>query len=205
MNVRLYIVTVCMGRLDFVKKTMPENILLENADFIFVDWSCPQHSGDWVEQTYPNVHVVRYPGEKLFSYSKTHNRGAANVPPEQWMMVLDADIVLDRAFDLEIKASCFYVPTPHKVEGIGGTIIVNKADFDLVGGYDEDLTGWGAMDDDLVARLKTRGVQCVEFAPDCLRHMDHDNALRVQYFEEKSMDESHTKNSEIIRGKVLLK
>lgn len=164
---------------------------------IFVDWCCPQKSGAWVKRKFPQAVIVKVSNQQYYDHEQAHNVGAALVHAGEWFMVLHCDVIVTREFFSrvwELQDGHFYIPSPHSAAGVGGTIFVNKKDFDAVGGYDANLSGWGYSDDDLVARLEKAGVKRMEFTTQWLKHIEHDNALRVRHFEDKNIEHSHALN-----------
>src|SRR5262245_62089015 len=90
-------VVTCMGRLAHLQQTLPRLVEYEDCECVVVDYSCPERSGEWVEQNYPRVTVARVPGQKGFSKSIAINRGVeeASAP---WICLTDADYFLDPAY-----------------------------------------------------------------------------------------------------------
>ncbi|MGD9720345.1 MAG: glycosyltransferase [Pirellulales bacterium] len=59
------------------------------------------------------------------------------------------------------RAARFYrlIRHPRKPKIIGNNVGIQRADFELVNGYDENFQGWGCEDDDLRCRLHAAGVR----------------------------------------------
>ena len=116
------------------------------ASCIVVDYSCPERCGDWVEQTYPQVQVIRVPGKSHFHLAHARNLGAreANAP---WLCFIDADIALASSFTEAVlpllRPGHFYRADPCET-GLVGTVLCSRADFAGIDGYDEVIQGWGA-------------------------------------------------------------
>ena len=93
---KLSFVTTCMGRLEHLKQTLP---LQQHPDCesIVVDWSCPDNCGDWVEENYPDVRVVRIKGEQYYHRSKARNAGL-QVATGQYICNADADLLIQPRF-----------------------------------------------------------------------------------------------------------
>ena len=93
---KLSFVTTCMGRLEHLKQTLP---LQQHPDCesIVVDWSCPDKCGDWVEENYPDVKVVRVDGEQYYHRSKARNAGLQAATGE-YICNADADLLIQPTF-----------------------------------------------------------------------------------------------------------
>lgn len=93
---KLSFVTACMGRLEHLKQTLPRRIHPQ-CENIIVDWSCPDKCGNWVEDNFPNVKVVRIPGQKYFHQSKSRNVGFKEATGE-FICIADADLIVNFSF-----------------------------------------------------------------------------------------------------------
>src|SRR5438105_1209584 len=94
---RLCFVISCMGRLSFLQQTLGRMAGQSDCSCVVVDYSCPDHAGDWVTAHYPQVRVVRRPGETVFSLAAARNAGAGAVDAP-WICFTDADILLEPNF-----------------------------------------------------------------------------------------------------------
>jgi glycosyltransferase involved in cell wall biosynthesis len=90
-------ITTCMGRLSHLQETLPTWVTQPRSTWIVVDYSCPDRCGNWVEQTYPNVQVVRVPGKMRFHPAAARNAGA-RVAQTPWLCFIDADIAATPSF-----------------------------------------------------------------------------------------------------------
>ena len=73
----LTFVTTCMGRLRFLRETLPLLAAQPAAACVVVDYGCPDHCGDWVQANLPQVKVVRWPAASTFHAAHARNLGAA--------------------------------------------------------------------------------------------------------------------------------
>ena len=154
-------VITCKGRLDYLKRALPRVVALQPAEIVVVDYDCPQRTAQWVQENYPKVKIVRVLDAPIFNLSNARNLGAA-ASQSNWIFFSDADII----FDIEIKnwfsenklrSLHFFrqklVKSP-EISGTGGSCLVSRDAFELVGGYDDVITGWGFEDKDFYLRLK---------------------------------------------------
>jgi len=93
---KLSFVTACKGRLEHLKQTLPKRIH-PDCENIVVDWSCPDNCGDWVEENYPDVKVIRVPKQATFNHSKSRNVGFSHATGE-FICQADADLIVNPSF-----------------------------------------------------------------------------------------------------------
>jgi predicted O-methyltransferase YrrM/glycosyltransferase involved in cell wall biosynthesis len=182
------LMTTCMGRLDFLKQTLPAAVAQPDSVCVVVDYSCPERCGDWVEANFPTVQVVRVEGETRFCLSKARNAGLQAIR-ELWVCCYDCDIVLDPAFIRTVLPSLrpgyFYQADPLDDLGTWGTFIGYREDVERGGGYDEIYEGWGDEDVDFFSTLEFSGIQRGTFPASLIRHLPHGDDLRVKFHNNK--------------------
>ncbi len=176
-------VTVCRGRLADLRQSLARMLAQPDSTCVVVDDACPERSGDWVEAHYPGVRVVRRPDSTEFHRSAACNAGAraADAP---YLGFVDADVLLDPSFAAALRpqlAPGRYHRADSVLEGIGGTFVCARADFERAGGYDEAFRGWGEEDNDLYDTLRFLGAEERRFPAALLHHLPHDDQKRVQF------------------------
>jgi hypothetical protein len=185
-------ITTCMGRLAHLQQSLGAAAAQPDSSCVVVDYSCPERCGEWVEQHYPQVKVVRVPDQKNFNVSRARNLGAAeaNAP---WLCFFDADVILSPQFSERmvplLQTGSFYLVDPWTKE-LCGTVICPRLDFQHVGGYDEVLQNWGAEDVELYDRLVRRGLSRKNITPALVQAVLHEDQLRVQHYAIKSPEVS---------------
>ncbi|MBI2805335.1 MAG: glycosyltransferase [Planctomycetes bacterium] len=194
----LCLITTCMGRLAHLQKTLPTAVALPDCTCVVVDYSCPERSGDWVEQTYPQVKVVRVPGRTRFNPARARNAGA-NHAEAPWLCFFDADGLLSPHFAERmlpvLRSSHFYaMDAPGNSPNVAGTVICPRSDFLRIGGYDEVFEGWGGEDRDFYARLRFHRLQRDVIPAELVTSIPHDDDQRVQHFDTKTPQVSQTVN-----------
>lgn len=90
---KISIVTTCMGRLDHLKQTLPD-MIHPDIETIVVDYSCPNQCGEWVNEKFPTVKVVKVEGEAQYDASKARNVGALAATSD-WICMVDADVFVN--------------------------------------------------------------------------------------------------------------
>lgn len=173
------------------------------TDCVVVDYSCPEHTADWVRQHWPAVRVVCVEGESQFNLARARNAGAAACDAD-WICFIDADVLVEPVFSTEIskglKLGAFYRPDPFDAL-TWGTVIVARSDFECIGGYDDVIQGWGGEDDDLYMRLQQAGCRAGNFPGSFMRGINHADADRVRHYAIKDRLLSQRINALYIRIK----
>lgn len=198
MKRKFSIITVCKGRLEHLKQSLPKMLDQTNSEVIVVDYSCPEKTGDYVEKHFPSAKLVRVEGERVFSNWKGRNRGAA-IATGDMLLFCDADTILaDKAVEIIDRA------VPEKAFGfftrkstaqfnkkglrlemnqLRGFQAVPSGAFKRLGGYDELLSGYAAGGDtDLEERLSLMGVKSVTLGDGIIGDViEHDNVARFTF------------------------
>ncbi len=193
---QLSLITTCMGRLAHLQQSLPAAVGQPDCTCIVVDYSCPEKCGDWVESHFPTVKVVRVPGQTEFNASRARNAGAKEATTP-WLGFFDADIILHPQYAAHVlpllHPGNFYLPQL-KQRGLTGSVICARADFESIGGYDENYVGWGGEDTDLYIRLAWLGAARQLVQADLLSQIQHSDALRTAHLPVKSKERSQTIN-----------
>lgn len=193
----LCFIITCKGRLDHLKQTLPTVVAIPQSVCVVVDYSCPQNTGDWVEQHYPSVRVVRVSGQKYYMPCHARNQGAAIVT-EPWLCFLDADVKLKPEFAgifSLLRPGRFFRATPPAAKELSGTVICLWKDYRRVGGYDDVLEGWGANDLEFFSRLRELDLKEEQFPTEWVEPIPHSDELRGQFAEIKDVSVSWTFNA----------
>jgi len=183
------IVTICMGRLAQIQQTLPINVAT-GCPIVFVDWSCPECSGDWVSKAFPNVKVVRVGCKAHFEVCASRNRGFAEVKTP-YVLFLDGDVFVRPA---AISWMGRYIRN-QGTWGIlyGGSLVVQTELFRSIGAWDEVFSSWGWGGDDYECWARIRRVaRRVQVPRELWRRIDHPNAERVAYFRGKDMNRTES-------------
>lgn len=180
----LCFVTTCKGRLDHLKQTLPLLVAVANTRCVVVDYGCPQGSGLWVQQNFPQVHVEFVTDDAEFCLARARNFGARTVT-SPWLCFIDADIRIQPGFTN-------WLNEPRKPNGIyraapiamatWGTMLCRTDAFLALGGYDEVIRGWGGEDDELYLRMRNAGAVELEIPSGLLDPIAHDDQLRTAFY-----------------------
>jgi hypothetical protein len=188
---RFAIVTTCKGRLEHLKQTLPQFAKQSETQVIVVDYACPQHTGNWVRQNFPEVSVVQITGEAYFRANHARNSGAARADASH-LIFLDADTLIADDFVSKIEQSLapdsfsrFRFPQGND---LNGACVVPAPAFHAVGGYDEVIEGYGGEEQELYWRLRRRGLNMHYLPAEGLcRPIVHDDQSRIAFHREKDM------------------
>lgn len=185
-------ITTCKNRLQHVRETLPRLSTEQPDEIIFVDYGCPQNSGDWVAGHSPEVKVVRVTDDAGFSAARARNIGAAAATSD-WICFIDADIKVEPGWVAWLRKHVR--PRFHyrhaAVNGerdleTWGTVVCPREAFEALGGYDEAYNGWGGEDSDLYGRLELLGLPTMQFPANFISAISHEDALRVHYVDVKN-------------------
>ncbi len=193
-------IMTCKGRLEHVRQSLPRIANYEDSEIIFVDSNCPDFSGKWVEDTFKNVKVHYLNDDGEFNLSRARNFGA-RFAKNNYLCFIDADILIKQNF-LDVAIShlkngyYFTIEINDKINGmygISGTCIINRNDFDIIGGYDECFRGWGGEDKDIYTRLNIKGINHFNLPIDIISNViNHSNEDRIKFYSQKSLELSQT-------------
>ena len=196
-TVKITCITTCKGRLHHLAKTLPAAIGAGGVEFIVVDYGCPDATGDWVEERYPQVKVVRVSDDPGFSAARARNCGAA-AARTQWLCFIDADVVVAPDFFArmapELAAGQYYLSDSGD-PNTWGCLLVERAAFLAAGGYDEAFGGWGGEDTDLYDTLSMHGLRRTWYRGTLLAPIRHSDAERTRFHRDKGMDRAMRLNN----------
>lgn len=204
-------VTVCKGRLNHVKETLPKLIQESPNEIIFVDYSCPENSGDYVSENFPSVKVIKITDDDGFCLSRARNLGAAKALSD-YICFMDADINVRSGFvnwiRQNVNPNSFY-RHEKSIDGerdreTWGTFIIARDDFNKIGGYDEVIRGWGGEDDDIYMRLKLAEVHEFSFPHNLITAINHDDLFRTMFHKVKSKKLQGLLNTIYLNLKIIM-
>ena len=188
-------VTTCKGRLDHLRQTLPRVAAQPGVSIVVVDYDCPQQSGRWVKENFPEARVVRVENAPGFSVAIARNAGGhAAVTP--WLAFFDADILIGDGFFDAVSRSLvpdnYYRPAPITWQ-TWGSVICQREAFLKVGGYDTVYEGWGGEDDDYYALLEFAGIRGSSVDGSGLSEIPHPDEMRTRFHSDGKI-RSHQRN-----------
>lgn len=208
----LDIIMPCKGRLNHAYHAIDGLLKQTYKDWrlIFVDFNCPEQSGAKIIDKFHEKDLNRVisltaavPADH-FNLAESRNFGAKHGSGD-YIFFMDADTILESAVFLEeamnrIQAhgnayQCGWVNGKAT-----GNLLVKRADFIAVDGYNELCHGWGFEDIDIYFRLDSKGVKRTGF-PDGIDNLQHGDEFRVLYYKEKNVQKSNRRNIAISQSK----
>lgn len=182
MKKRFSIVTCCRSRLQHLKQSLPTMIAQGAHEVIVVDYGCPEGTAEWVEAHYPSVKVVWATDSLGYNASRAKNLGIAAAESE-WICAIDADGLPLPGWlswlDYNIAGGNYAViANVSKQPESCGVVVFRRSDFELAGGYDEAIRGWGGDDVDLFSRFRALGLKRVGFPNELLGVISHGHEIR---------------------------
>lgn len=203
-------ITVCKGRLEHLRATLPTLAQMGLERVILVDADCPEHCGAWVREHHASVHVERTASGTPFNLSAARNLGA-RAATSQWLLFVDADILLHHEFSEWAQASLvrnsFYRAAPvagAPPAGTAGTVLVERNNFEAIGGYDDVIEGYGGEDDDLYVRLSMAGATPRSLPVGWGAAIEHGDAQRMQFYEGGDLATQRVVNATYVHLKTRL-
>lgn len=186
-------VTTCKGRLHHIRETLPLLVAQNPAEIVVVDYSCPDKVGDWVQNNFPLVKVVRIADDPGFSLPRARNQGARQTH-SPWLCLIDGDIKVQGPWTewmaKNLDEAHFYrasLVNGQRDKETYGSVICPRPAFEAIGGYDEAFRGWGGEDDDLYARLALEaGLTEAAYPSTFVEAIHHDDSERVVFYDIKS-------------------
>jgi hypothetical protein len=200
----LTFITTCRGRLAHLRESLPTFVAQTDSAVVVVDYGCPENAGDWVDEHFPAVEVIRARDAPRFELARARNLGAAAVR-SPWICFVDADLRLTPDFAEKVcpllVPGHYYQAKPRTIE-TWGTSLCATEDFERAGGYDEVLQGWGKEDDDFYARLVLNGVRYATFPGETLHGLSHEDSARVAHYDVKDRWLNESINHVYCRAKI---
>ena len=177
-------------------------------EFVLVDWSSRRPVEEFLsKQKFNNekIKIIRVDEEKYFSRSKSFNLAVRNCTYSN-IIKIDIDYVLTNKKILEKHLKKTFQPKSFAHSSTGshltGFCAFNRADFEKIGGYNEDLEDWGYEDEDFYSRLTKSGLSefHIKNPKKFLFHIPHSIALSVENHKNKNKRETKLRNAKLCNG-----
>jgi hypothetical protein len=215
-----WVVVTCMGRLAFVKQTLPTVIADAAVRYCLVDFSCPDHAGDWLEAAHGEriqagaMTVARVQGQQFFHKTAALNAGAraALARGARTLCFADADTAFVAGAFADIGArltpGAFLVsergPDGASIPSLTGLLVLAARDFERAGGYDEAFADWGSEDVEMRLRLHLRwGLAPRAIPVGLVRPLAHGDWLRTRFHRERDLRKSAARNEAMLRARLV--
>ena len=192
---RVAFITTCMGRLEQAKQSAAALLEDVRANYVFVDFACPDQSGFWMQERYPHASIVSLQfnvpedEEVIFHKAVAQNQGALRAMElgADYFVFLDADMVplpglLDFIFEHARQDRFMVMLPPQSKRDLCGLLCVPRSAFERAGGYDTNFLGWGSVDIDMRLRLYLPSQMPWDEIPHKLATaIPHDDEMRTRH------------------------
>lgn len=216
------ILTTCMGRLSFLRRTLPTWVEHTPANILVVDYCDPDLSGEHVSRYsydhglghrlsacwYPPERASRDRGAAVFSKPMALNYGIERITTD-YTILLDADTIVHDGFwarwSPEAARDGFVVVSPTvQHRSLSGLLTVPTQALRSIEGFDSSMLGWGCEDMDVRLRLAlAAGLPYRLVDPVGVEALEHDDHLRVRYYREKDLVASNSANFERMVNNIM--
>ncbi len=150
---------------------------------IVVDFDCPDGTGQWVKENFPQVHVIKVNAQPIFDYSRSRHIGGHAVKTK-WIAFFDADVLVSEHFFEKmapnLREGAFYTPVSDD-GNTWGSCFVEKKLFDRVEGYDEAIKHWGGVDTALYNVLSFIGARNESYDGKLIEAVQHSDEERLVF------------------------
>lgn len=196
----LSVVTVCKGRLGFLKQTAPRLQGIPGLEHVVVDADCPDGTAEWCRANLPGAVCIRSGPMPIFNKSVALNAGL-QAARGKWVLILDADVFLNDPGEFmswitpRLNEDEFFTSSVWE-EGRAGILVAPTSKI-LPRGY-AGFDGYGYEDDEMCWYLsKRKGLRPRTMSGRRFRHIPHDRGLCSAHYT-TGMAESLRRNRMIV-------
>ena len=193
----------CMNRLSHIQETLVRNIddnfNVNDVEFVLLDYNSSDNLENWIKTLIPflDLKILSYYRNLIpEDYQRSHSRNMAfRLADAEIVCNLDADNFLGKGFadhiidEFSATQDNLFITSSLMQRDSFGRLCVKKNNFMKIGGYNEDLSGYGVEDIDLYSRFLAFGL---EHRP--IENSSFESTIRHSNFERVSQ-ESQLKNT----------
>ncbi|NBO17851.1 MAG: glycosyltransferase [Proteobacteria bacterium] len=203
--------TTCMGRLEHLKRTLPQNIAdaadYPNTQFVVVNYGGEKDTENWVKENFPKeiasgkLKYVSFPEATKFRHSHAKNIAhrmadgdiLCNVDADQFLGKGFAQFVAETFRKADLSHRHIYMRhSPIAVANDGnrhgsslGKIALLKKDYEALRGYNENINIGRGDDTDLNARMMLRLMRNASIPLSFANGIEHTDAMRVELMDDR--------------------
>jgi glycosyltransferase involved in cell wall biosynthesis len=208
--------TTCMGRRHHLEQVYLRSVrhaeTYGNVEFVLLDYGSRDDLSAWVTAElaeWLERGVVRYfRTDEPTTFHMAHAKNAAHrLATGDVLVNLDADNWFEPGFAEELAS--IFAPDARVIAGFGryqrgcmGRIAIRRADFLSLGGYDEELRGWGYEDADLARRAVSLGVATRRLDQRHALALQHSDEERTRFTPDKDKKRQHRENAARSRANI---
>lgn len=204
-------VMTCKGRLSHIKQSLPSLVACGFAEIVFVDYDCPEKSGEYVSANFPSVTVIRVSDRPHFNVAHARNVGAYMVKTDR-ILFIDADVMAQPNLQGWIDTwsmdddLCVAHGWGNKsgVPDLSGTFFIKKHIYDSLNGFDEYFCGWGGEDNDFFLRAQRARYSVKTYPPKLFSAIRHGDEERVRFAPIRNMTYSKILNRIYLNSKHVI-
>ncbi len=210
---KISIVTTCMNRMEDLKKTLPENMSSNRAyqgelEFVIIDYNS-DHADlrQWVQEEYTVAMqsglLSFYRTDEPQQYNMAHSRNIGfKVATGDIVCSVDADNYTNEGFAEYVNQLANQYPSKAFFakgrKNLRGRLGFYKDEFiNILGGYDESLTGYGSEDHDLMHRAWGAGLTMCWFGGQFYKGIPESKKHQLHNFDEKDWKYTEKRNKVI--------
>lgn len=206
MNSKICFITTCKGRLSALKQSLPTMVSQPDSEVVVVDYSCPENTGAWVKEHFPQCRVVAVPHQAEFHLSRARNLGfeEALKTDADWICFNDADVGLAPHFSQvarELFKQYQFLIYPSQSH-MAGLLVLSKKDFAASQRYDENIRGYGREASDMRLALFFQGLRFTFLPKEVAWSMEHADEDRTRFYKDKDLQRSNRRNSNLLWRKI---
>lgn len=178
----------CMNRAKFIDFTLPTWLKLPVREIIILDWSSTDNLAEIIDKHQDGrIYRVYVPNKKTYHRTKPINT-SIRFATSKFILKVDSDILITENIFEHFKLDDNSYSMPRYTDGIFGTCLFTKQQFNKINGYNEHLELWGFEDNDFYTRLSEKFTQ-KKIANILLgAHIEHDVHLRVVNYDTANMN-----------------
>lgn len=188
------------NRAHHLKKTLIWNYSrAPRAQFVVVNYDSSDDLDSFMHgRVFGNIKYIRMPDRP--NYDEAHANNVAHRYADGEIVVnLAADNFIESGFCEHLLSKlatrgCIVTAPKGSIADVSGRIAMRKADFEMLGGFDESFNGWGGSDQDLIRRAMFSGFRIERWDEVYGSAIAHSNAERVENFSEKDQWISNAEN-----------
>jgi len=201
------IVTICQGRLEQLKITLPSMLNQACCEAVIVVAYGDKETARWCESLdLSNLITIEVLDKiEMFNLSRARNIGGI-AAFEPAIAFVDCDVQLGENWLMhclgKLDGGRFGIVVPDRMqEGIAGTIVTFERIFYPSRGYDEALKGYGIEDVDFMNRCRTLKPGS-KYDHRLIAHLEHGQELRTANYPEKDVKASKNAQKEYLKNRV---
>ena len=201
-NPKISYCTTTMGRLHHLWLTLSSNLQhnqYSDVEFVVLDYGSQDGVAEWVQQAFPDelksgrLQFYRLPWPSKFhaahakncAHRLAHGEIVANVDADTFVLPEYGQMLREH---LEAGANnCVRLLPPDRSQfSLCGRIAMRREDFIRLGGYNENLQGYGYEDTNLLERAQRLGLKIIGLSSAYAACLEHSDSERTVNYENKS-------------------